>query len=202
MVRAVPAGAGAAHPWRPFSCPKVLTMFIACSRPARHAASLVGAALAAFVLVSCGSSDFQKVFPVKGKILVDGEPAAECLIYLNRNFDTDHPRPVTPYALTEANGEFQITSYITSDGAPEGEYVITIEWRERSGLLNNNFEGIDRLGGAYANIGTNKAQNGFLVQVGRAPLDLPPFQLTQSAEAKRKHEDWKKRPRMTVGENI
>ena len=155
--------------------------------------------LIAFSLTSCGGSDFHPVYPVTGRILVDSQPAAECLIYFNRTFDDNHPRRVTPYALTDANGNFKVTSYITDDGCPEGEYVVTIEWRERSGLMNNNFEGIDRLDGTYAKVEANKARPGFVVKVGRQPLELPPFELAQSAEAKRKHEEWKKRPRAVFG---
>ena len=173
-------------------------MFPCSSCPVRSGFRLALAS-AVLVLAGCGKSEFHKVYPVTGKILVDGQPAAACLIYLNRTFDDDHPRRVTPYAVTEANGEFQITSYITNDGAPEGEYVVTIEWRERSGLLKNNFEGIDRLDGAYAKVSNNKALPGFVIKVGREPLELPAFNLAQSAEAKRKHEAWKKRKPAPLG---
>jgi hypothetical protein len=171
---------------------RVFDMLPCSISPVRKGLPLAVAS-AVLVLAGCGKSEFHKVYPVTGKILVDGLPAAECIIYLNRTFDDDHPRRVSPYAVTEANGEFQITSYITNDGAPEGEYVVTIEWRERSGLLKNNFEGIDRLDGVYAKVGTNKALPGFVIKVPREPLELPVFNLTQSAEAKRKHEAWKKR---------
>jgi hypothetical protein len=77
--------------------------------------------------------------------------------------------------------------------------VVTVEWRERSGLLKNNYEGIDRLDGVYAKVENTRARPGFVVQVGRQPLELPPFQLTQSPEAKRKHEEWKKRQRPGLG---
>src|SRR5438094_10585548 len=90
----------------------------------------LAAACAVLVLAGCGKSEFHKVYPVKGKILVDGQPAAECMIYLNRTFDDDHPRRVTPYALTETNGEFPITSYITNDAAAEAKSAVSIEWPE------------------------------------------------------------------------
>jgi hypothetical protein len=150
-------------------------------------------------LAGCRKSDFHTVYPVTGKILVNGKPAADCLIYLNRTFDDPSPRKVMPYAVTDDSGDFKMTSYITDDGAPEGEYVITVEWRERSGLLKNNYEGIDRLDGAYATVQKTKALPGFVIKVGREPMELPPLKLTQSAEAKRKHEEWKKRPQSNLG---
>ncbi len=150
-------------------------------------------ALALVAPVACGGRKFPKVYPVKGKILVNGQPANECQIYLNRTFEDKHPIKATPSGLTDKNGEFQITSYQTNDGAQEGEYVVTIEWRERSGLAKQDFEGVDLLGGAYAKVEKTKSLPGFVVKVGQQSLELPPFELSQSAEAKRKAEDAKRR---------
>jgi hypothetical protein len=121
---------------------------------------------------------------------VNGQPAHECRIYLNRMFDEKDP--VMPFGLTNENGEFQITSYDTNDGAPEGKYVVTIDWCERSGLTKMDFNGPDRLGGVYAKAEKTKGLPGFVIQVEQQPLELPPFALTQSAEAKRKLEEAKK----------
>src|SRR5262249_31504604 len=108
------------------------TMHLPCTVPPIRLALLVVAALALGGLVSCNSRNLHKVYPVKGKIQVTGQPANECQVYLHRTFDDDHSFRVTPQGLTDKNGEFQITSYHAHDGAPEGEYVVTIEWRERS----------------------------------------------------------------------
>jgi predicted small lipoprotein YifL len=153
----------------------------------------VAVALAVVALAACGGRKFPKVYPVKGKILVNGQPAKECQISFHRTSGGDPAVKVTPNGLTDQNGEFQLTSYYANDGAPEGEYVVTIEWRERSGLTKSDFDGPDQLGGAYANAEKNKGLKGFVAQVGRHPLELPPFELTQSAEAKRKLEEAKKR---------
>jgi hypothetical protein len=150
----------------------------------------VAAALVAFVACSSGRA-VHKVYPVKGKILVNGKPANECKIYLNRTFDDKNP--VMPTGLTNESGEFQITSYDTNDGAPEGKYVVTIEWRERSGLTKMDYDGPDRLGGAYAKVESTKGLPGFTVQVERQPQELPPFELKQSADAQRRLEEAKKR---------
>jgi hypothetical protein len=154
----------------------------------------VAVAVAAIALASCGSGrNFPKVYPVKGKILVNGQPAAECQIFLNRTAAESLSVPAVPQAVTDKNGEFQITSYHANDGAPEGEYVVTVEWRERSGVMKQEFEGVDQLGGAYAKAEKTKSLPGFVIKVERQPLDLPPFELTQSSEAKRKAEEAKKR---------
>jgi len=154
----------------------------------------VALALAVVATAACVGRKFPKVYPVKGKILVNGAPAKECQISFHRASGGDPAFPVTPNGLTDENGEFQLTSFHANDGAPEGEYVVTIEWRERSGLAKADFDGPDQLGGAYANVQKNKGVKEIVVQVGRQRLELPPFELTQSTEAKRKYEAAKKRP--------
>jgi hypothetical protein len=149
-------------------------------------------ALATLGLASCGGGrNFPKVYPVKGKVLINGQPAADCQLQLHRTTE-DLSVAVTPQAVTDKNGQFRITSFNTNDGAPEGEYVVTITRRERSGLMKQDFDGPDELGGAYEKIEKTKGLKGFVVQVGRQPLELPPFELTQSAEAKRRLEEAKK----------
>jgi hypothetical protein len=154
----------------------------------------VGFALTLVVLAGCGGKKFPKAYPVKGKILVNSQPAKECQIALHRTSPGDPAFPATPSAVTDDKGEFQLTSYTSNDGAPEGEYIVTIEWRDKSGLTMGEYEGPDQLGGAYAKAEKNKALKGFVVQVGKEPMELPPFELTQSAEARRQYEAKKKRP--------
>jgi hypothetical protein len=151
-------------------------------------------AFALLVVAACGEGKTPKTYAVKGKILVDGQPAKDCQVSLQRTGGPQLAIPATPSGLTDENGEFQLTSYVANDGAPEGEYVVKIEWRDRSGIANADFGGPDRLGGEYANVEKNKGLKGFVVQVGQKSIALPPFELTQSAQAKRKYEDAKKRP--------
>lgn len=149
--------------------------------------------VAVVALPSCSDSrKFPKTYPVKGKILVNGQPANDCQIYLRASAAGSPATQVTPNAVTSTNGEFQITSFRAKDGAPEGEYVVTIEWRERSGLTKQEFEGPDQLGGDYARADKTKNLPGFVVKVAKQPLELPPFELKQTAEAKRKLEEAKR----------
>lgn len=151
-------------------------------------------ALAVLLAVAgCGGDNFQKVYPVKGKVLVDGQPCVDCMVTLHRTFDDNHPRKVLPYALTDENGDFQITSYVTNDGAPEGEYVATVEWRTRSGLLGNNYEGPDLLEGAHADKEKNKAKAEYVVTVAKGPVTVPTFNVTLTAAGKKKLDEYKKK---------
>jgi len=143
---------------------------------------------------SCGDGGkYPKTYPVKGKVLVDGQPVKDCKVTFHRTSGNQLSQPATPSGLTDEKGEFQLTSYVANDGAPEGEYVVTIEWREPSGITNSEFGGPDRLGGDYASVERNKGVKEFVVQVARQSVELRPFELKQSAQAKRKLDEAKKR---------
>ena len=151
--------------------------------------------VAALVLAGCGDGrSFPKVYEVKGTVLVNGQPANDVQITLHRTSGDALPTAATPQGVSDAKGEFLLTSYNADDGAPNGEYVVTIEWRERTGIMKQDFEGIDRLGGAYAKVEKTKEMPGFVVKVEGKPLELPPFKLTQSPEAKAKAAATKKGP--------
>src|SRR5262245_26752817 len=113
------------------------------------AAIRAAVALAVVAVAGCGGSKFPTVYPVKGKITVNGQPAKECQISFHRTTEGDKNFPATPRGLTDDKGEFQLTSYNLNDGAAEGEYVVTIEWRERSGVAGGEFGGADQLGGEF-----------------------------------------------------
>jgi len=158
-----------------------------CDMRRVHRALGAVVAFAALATAGCGGGrSFPKTFPVKGTVLVNGQPAGDVMVILNRISPDKLSVQTTPQALTNSKGEFLLTSYNAEDGAPEGEYVVTIEWHERSGPLKTDFDGPDRLGGAYAKTEKTKGMPGFTIKVDKQPLELPPFNLTQSAAAKAK----------------
>jgi hypothetical protein len=139
-------------------------------RACRAAAALALAALT--LAVSACSDGRKKVYPVHGLILMDGKPAPECIIMFHPT-DNDDPKRVMPFGQADAEGKFVMCSYINGDGAPTGEYIVTFEWRERSGLMKTNFDGPDRLKGRYA----DPKKSEFRVTVEKQPLELPPYEL-------------------------
>jgi hypothetical protein len=172
-----------------------------CSPRRFSAAGLAARTAVVFALLaatSCGEGKYPKTYAVKGKVLVDGQPAKDCQVSLHRLSGPQLSAPATPSGVTDDNGDFELTSYVANDGAPEGEYVVKIEWRERSGITKSDFEGIDRLGGDYASTDKNKATKGLIVQVAKQAVTLQPFELTLSPQAKRKLDEAKKK-RPTFG---
>ena len=67
------------------------------------------------------------VHPVTGKVTFDGRPAAGALVVFHPK-DASAGLP-TPNALVDKQGNYTLSSYTAGDGAPAGEYVVTVVWR-------------------------------------------------------------------------
>lgn len=88
----------------------------------------------------CGESRVP-VFPVTGRVTVDGQPPVGAQIVLHP-LDKSTPRDVTPSGSVKEDGSFAISAYEHGDGAPAGEYVATIQW----------FKIVPELGGPGPNV--------------------------------------------------
>jgi hypothetical protein len=105
-------------------------------------------ALACVVACSgCGKAD---TFPVKGKLLIGGKPAARANLMFHA---VDQRIIARPVAFTEPDGSFRLMTHSIDDGAPRGDYVVTIFWRDESipfdGCAGDDLIKHDRLRGLY-----------------------------------------------------
>ena len=82
-----------------------------------------------FLVVGCTNHTGSKCYPVRGTIRYNGMPLAEAMI-LFHPLDHDAPEIARPLAFTDRNGNFALTSIQPNDGAPPGEYAMTVELRE------------------------------------------------------------------------
>src|SRR5688500_13131919 len=146
--------------------------------------TLFPAAAAALVLAGCGGgADFRKTYPVTGTITVDGAAAEPgVLVSLHPQFPETDKYPIHPRGATTEAGGFKISTYNSDDGAPEGEYVATVEWPQRVGM-SPHFTG-DLFGGAFAKVDVNKGKPEFRVNVTKDGAKLD-FKLTLTPEQKR-----------------
>ena len=67
------------------------------------------------------------VYPVTGQVVFDGRPAAGAIVSF-------HPKGApgqfpTPSAKADGRGNFSLTTYQAEDGAPQGDYIVTVELR-------------------------------------------------------------------------
>lgn len=122
----------------------------------------------AFVLLSlalvpgCASREKDdnrvKVYPVEGKLFVLDRPAGDASIAFHA-VAKDWAGGHCPVGITRADGTFRLMTYSLDDGAPEGEYVITLYWPHDPLLVNecacSELTTHDRLYGLYANSATS-----------------------------------------------
>ena len=102
------------------------------SRPGRrHGVGLISAAITAIALAGCGEAKPQRatVFPAKGTITLKGQPAHGAIISLHPKTPLPNGAPA-PRANVDKDGSFAISTYDSGDGAPEGEYVLTVVWNK------------------------------------------------------------------------
>jgi hypothetical protein len=137
-----------------------------------------------FLAAGCGARqpDLKPVYPVNGSVLVNGEPATGAVVMF-------HPLPIETgrfgmirsRGTVDDSGKFQLTTYNTNDGAPEGEYAVTIYWPgKRVGKPDPNDENSDlppdRLRLRYNDPATSK----ITVHVKGPETKLEPFELPKS----------------------
>jgi len=112
-------------------------------------ARLIPVVALAAVLVGCGSEGRPKTAPVSGRAVVNGK-AVEGLSLAFHPINQPN-NTVAGTARTRADGAFEVTSFLPSDGAPPGEYAVTVIWPDRYVTEGGQEYPVgDRLNGAYA----------------------------------------------------
>jgi hypothetical protein len=98
----------------------------------------IGAAILAALLgliAGCGNNGKPEMVPVTGKVMFNKTtPAAGAFVVFHpANADTEKRIGGKPFATAGEDGTFKLTTYGEADGAPEGEYGITVEWHRKEG---------------------------------------------------------------------
>jgi hypothetical protein len=110
-------------------------------------AQILGICVAAVLALSSGcgqtaSAEGQvEVFPVYGKVTFEGKPLARAVVTLT---PVNMPQGAQPPAkaaqgtpgtggATDDDGDFELSTYMAEDGAPAGEYYVTVSCEDRSG---------------------------------------------------------------------
>jgi hypothetical protein len=113
----------------------------------------------AFVLSEEGGAPREPtVYAVEGKVLVDGAPAENLNVAFHPLDGGEHK--FCPVGRTDSHGIFHLTTRRMGDGAPAGEYHVTLVWPD--GLVDD-CECVDptlhdRLKGSYAKSVSSKFQ--------------------------------------------
>ncbi len=83
------------------------------------------------------------------------------------------PEVVRPIGQVDEKGQFTLTSYAKGDGAPEGEYRVTVAWYLASGRPNDDSPPLNYLPAAYARPDSTPLH----AVVSKGGVQLQPFEL-------------------------
>lgn len=131
----------------------------------------LGVGIALLLLAGCSgpADDGLKKFPARGLVHIDGQPVQGLIVRLIASGDSKQGSNARfPVGVTDAGGEFRVSTNGEADGAVPGEYDVTVVWP-----ASNEPPLRDLLGGAYATPAKSKFH--VTVQAGEnvfAPLEL------------------------------
>jgi len=140
----------------------------------RRVAWLAQAGLAVVMLftASCGPSG-PKLYPVQGKVMFAGKPAAGALVTLHKT-DAENSTTPIPSGIVREDGSFQLSTYGPNDGAPAGEYDVAITWTEEKGNADTG-DLKSKLPLRYSDPKTSQLK----ATIGNSATTLPTFELTK-----------------------
>jgi hypothetical protein len=127
----------------------------------------------AFLTSSC-KPNAGAVVPVSGRVLVDRKPAERALVVLHPVASTSDDQP-KPHGEVKPDGTFQLSTYGSNDGAPPGDYVVTIEWWLHSGKPGDDSPPVNKLAKKYS----SPQLSGLKAHVGDGPTELQPYELSR-----------------------
>ena len=81
------------------------------------------------VLSGCSKSPIERqpVHPVQGQVTWQGKPLAGALVVLHPK-SKEGPSTYSARGQTDQQGRFQLTTYDSNDGAPLGDYAVTVQY--------------------------------------------------------------------------
>jgi hypothetical protein len=128
----------------------------------------------ALLCSSCGTGNHLPVHPVHGQVLVDGRPASNALVVFHPVGDGP-ARELRPVGHVGTDGTFILTTYARGDGAPAGDYAVTVDWRQPTPPVDGAEPGPSLLPARY----NSPTASNLRVTVAQGQNDLQAFQLTR-----------------------
>jgi hypothetical protein len=110
-------------------------------------------------LGGCGSGQKPAV-PVQGQLFYkNSQPTAGAVVVFHPIPADPSPTAIKPTGEVQVDGSFTLTTYKADDGAPAGEYAVTVFWLEKkAGPKLGEDRGLakDRLDGRYNSATTTR----------------------------------------------
>jgi hypothetical protein len=134
--------------------------------------------LALVALAGCSGDQGPPLYQTTGVVRINGQPAERVTVNFQRTDAAVGGNAAHPGAVTDASGQFRMSTNKEGDGAAEGEYVVTFTWQSDP----DSEKAKDLFGGKYRVPKTST----FRAKVGNGPTELEPFELSiDPAQAKK-----------------
>lgn len=127
------------------------------------------ALLAGLACAGCGGDWKAETYPAKGTISVNGKPPVGAVLHFVSTAGKVDQRNSRPWAKVANDGSFTLGTYKPGDGAPPGQYAVTIVWPVDPSTPDPR----DRLGFAFAKPEKSK----WKVTIIEGENELPPIVL-------------------------
>jgi hypothetical protein len=132
--------------------------------------------LMALAAVSCSREPRKAVSLVRGKVLFGGKPTPGAVVYFHlvspedKTGDKLANETLLPRGKVQDDGTFQVGTYEEADGAPPGDYLISVHWLGKSKVVE---EEVSLLPPKFM----SPQWSGLRAKVLDGPTELPPFVL-------------------------
>ena len=129
---------------------------------------------AASVLASQGCSDAESpTYPTELEVFVNKKPATGALVVLHPVASAIDHNTRRPSGTVDSTGNVKFSTLSQDDGAPPGDYTVTVVWHDEiKGPDNTKELSSDKLRGRYAKPNSPNAPR---VTVQKQPNKLPPL---------------------------
>ncbi len=114
------------------------------------------------------------VHPVRGKVIMNGEPLANASIVLHRVGKSKLPVNLHPRAQASEDGTFALETFDRADGAPNGEFVATVFLRTVEEVNGEKLPGQNILPVVYSRPETSPLK----IQITSSTTELKPLELS------------------------
>ncbi len=98
----------------------------------RSRVALLAMPALALTMASCGRGDGPPLYPVEGKVVHNGQPAAGATVMFRREDPEPNTTPPVPTGQADEEGNFALAVDSMGGGAPAGKYAVLIQWRSRA----------------------------------------------------------------------
>ena len=101
-------------------------------------------------LSACSSDERVATHPVHGRVLVADQPAAGAFLVFHPTGAPTSGEIARPAAQVRPDGSFDLSTFDEADGAPAGDYAVTVEWRKLVTRAGESTPGPNIVPGIYS----------------------------------------------------